>query len=441
MSKKSGKFYRGPEFETPQGHSRVLKTRTSCYDIKKAYRKKNPNDPGAAQKFQEMAAAYEILSDPNSREVYDREGMDGFTGPGGQGGGMPADAADMFAQFFGGGSTTFFDFAGSGPRRRKGEDTEIPYEVTLEELYNGKAVKMNMEKEVICGTCTGSGTRGNAKAKECSHCEGKGWTFTQTQIAPSRYGTMRTKCSECNGEGTKIREKDRCKKCKGEKTVKEKTRQEIYVEKGMPDGYRIVLAGAGDQEPNIPPGDVIFRLKTAHHESFERSGSDLLANVKITLSEALLGFSRILITHLDGRGISVSSPPGKIVTPGQTIKLRGEGMPVFKNPDQKGDLYIVLEYEVPDAEWLHSIDQQALAKLLPPKKANIDPAPMIIDEAPFEEADLEDVRARYFPASSDFFDQGFASQFGEGDDGDWEDEDDDDYDDHGMGGEPECRPQ
>lgn len=151
--------------------------------------------------------------------------MDGFTSPGGHGSGMP-DAADMFAQFFGGGGT-FFDFAGgSGPRRRKGEDTEIPYQVTLEDLYNGKSVKINMEKEVVCGTCNGlahsmygiiarsryvcrSGAKGNAKPKECILCEGKGWTFTQTQIAPSRYGTMRVKCSECDGEGSKIREKDR----------------------------------------------------------------------------------------------------------------------------------------------------------------------------------------------------------------------------------------
>ena len=81
--------------------------------------------------------------------------MDGFTGPGGRNGGMPADAADMFAQFFGGGAT-FFDFAGGqGPRKRKGEDTEIPYQVTLEDLYNGKSVKITMEKEVVCGTCNG----------------------------------------------------------------------------------------------------------------------------------------------------------------------------------------------------------------------------------------------------------------------------------------------
>ncbi|KAL4066704.1 hypothetical protein J3A83DRAFT_4098420, partial [Scleroderma citrinum] len=417
-------------------------------DIKKAYRKKvcvvsiqNPNDPGAAEKFQEIAAAYEILSDPNSREVYDRNGMDGLTGGGG--GGMPADAADIFAHLFGGG--TFFDLGGGGRSKRKGEDTEIVYDVTLEDLYNGKPVKLNMEKEVICATCNGlaiirSGARGNAKPKECIRCDAKGWIFTQTQISPSRYGNVRTKCPECDGKGSKLREKDRCKKCKGERTVKEKTRQEIYIEKGMPDEYRIVLTGAGDQEPDVPPGDVVFKLKTAQHPSFERSGSDLLTNVKITLSEALLGFSRILLTHLDGRGIHVSSPSGKVIAPGQSIKISGEGMPTFKNPDHKGDLYVVLEVEMPDARWLQSIDQEALARLLPPKKADLDPAPEIVDIAPFEEADVADVRARCFPASSDFFDQAFASQFG-GDEDDWEDDDDDVYDDHEMGGEPECRPQ
>jgi DnaJ family protein A protein 2 len=102
---------------------------------------------------------------------------------------------------------------------------------------------------------------------------------------------------------------------------------------------------------------VVFRLKTARHESFERSGSNLLTNIKITLSEALLGFSRILVKHLDGRGITVSSPPSKIIQAGDSIKLRGEGMPTFKNPDQKGDLFVVLNIEMPDVQWLQSVDK------------------------------------------------------------------------------------
>lgn len=109
-------------------------------------------------------------------------------------------------------------------------------------------------------------------------------------------------------------------------------------------------------QPGAPPGDVVFVLKMAHHDFFERSGNDLLTTVKITLSEALLGFDRILVTHLDGRGIRVSSPKGKVVQPGQSIVLRGEGMPTYKTPDVKGDLYVVLDIEMPTQDWLRTID-------------------------------------------------------------------------------------
>lgn len=111
-------------------------------------------------------------------------------------------------------------------------------------------------------------------------------------------------------------------------------------------------------QPGIPPGDVIFTLKTKPHESFERSGADLLTTVHITLSEALLGFSRILLTHLDGRGVHVTSPKGKIIKPGDSIILRGEGMPHYKTPDHKGNLYVMLEIDMPEESWLKTIDPQ-----------------------------------------------------------------------------------
>ncbi|KAF8969256.1 hypothetical protein BDZ97DRAFT_1915598 [Flammula alnicola] len=375
-------------------------------EIKKAYKRKakehhpdkNINDPEAGQKFQEMAAAYEILSDANKRSAYDTHGLDGM----GSSRGDPMDPANFFAQFFagggGGGNPMFgFDFGPDMPggrRRGKGEDSVIPYDVTLEDLYNGKSVKMNMEKEVICSVCKGSGARGNAKPKPCSTCEGQGWTNTKIRLPTGAYGISKAACKECHGLGERLKEKERCKKCKGEKTVKEKTRQEIFVEKGMTDRQRIVLAGGGDQEPGIPAGDVIFILKASQHESFERSGNDLLTNVTITLSEALLGFSRIIITHLDGRGIKMTTPPGKIIKPQDSI---------------------------------------AVEAVLPPKRTDVDPQPEAVDEADFEESDIVDVGARSFPAGR-FFDQAFASQFGE-DDEDWE-EDEDDED-----GEPDCRPQ
>lgn len=396
-------------------------------EIKKAYRKKardlhpdkNPNDPDAIQNFQELGAAYEILNDPNTREVYDSYGMQGLAGPGGPQDGP--DMGDIFAQFFGGGGVPGASFGfdpgnARGPftKRNKGEDTVIPYDVTLEELYNGKTVKVNMEKEVECGVCKGSGAKGSAKAKTCVTCEGKGWKHVYSQVSTVRIATTRAPCTDCHGTGEILREKDRCKKCKGEKVVKEKARQEIHVERGMPDGQRIVLVGSGDQEPGLPPGDVIFVLKTQRHESFERSGSDLLSTVSITLSEALLGFDRILINHLDGRGVRVASPKGKVLTSGMTIVLRNEGMPTYKNPDMRGNLYIVLKVELPNEDWMAAVDQKALAALLPPKKTDIEPLPETVDEAAFEESTL--------------------TEFGEGDENDWEDDDDE-------GGPPECQPQ
>lgn len=103
---------------------------------------------------------------------------------------------------------------------------------------------------------------------------------------------------------------------------------------------------------------MIFVLKLQPHSSFERSGNDLLAKVQITLSEALLGFSRILLTHLDGRGIEVTSPLGKIIRPKDTIVLRGEGMPQYRNQDLRGDLYVIFDVEFPDSNWASSVDKE-----------------------------------------------------------------------------------
>ena len=111
-------------------------------------------------------------------------------------------------------------------------------------------------------------------------------------------------------------------------------------------------------QPGIPPGDVVFVLKLEPHRCFTRTGNDLLTSIHITLSEALFGFSRILVTHLDGRGIHVDSPTGKIIKPGDSIVIRGEGMPVFKNPEQKGNLYVVFKVDMPEEQWLQSVDQK-----------------------------------------------------------------------------------
>ena len=108
-------------------------------------------------------------------------------------------------------------------------------------------------------------------------------------------------------------------------------------------------------QPTSPPGDVIFVLKMERHPSFERSNDDLLAKVTITLSEALLGFDRILLTHLDGRGIRLDGTSNKVIRPNDTIRIPGEGMPKYK-AEAKGDLYVIFDVEFPGDNWLKTID-------------------------------------------------------------------------------------
>jgi DnaJ-class molecular chaperone len=208
-------------------------------------------------------------------------------------------------------------------------------------------------------------------------------------------------CSICHGRGSIVRDKDKCVavQSRSRKTtelptqMQEMQRRENYERKnkrgdihregdgrpttncsrrswGSTGIYCLLLMDElvthtpFSNQPDVPAGDVVFVLHAKHHDSFERSGNDLLTHVKITLSEALLGFSRILITHLDGRGIKVTSPPCKVLKPGSVIVLRNEGMPMYKHPDQKGDLYVILDIEMPEPEWLEEVDRKVKPRRL-----------------------------------------------------------------------------
>lgn len=144
--------------------------------------------------------------------------------------------------------------------------------------------------------------------------------------------------------------------------VESKNVLELYIPRGARQGERIVLQGEADQLPDQEPGDIIFTLEEAEHETFERAGADLRAVLKISLVEALTGFNRVVLTHLDGRGIqlNVQQPNGKVLRPGQVLKVPGEGMPM-KRSDAKGDLYLAVDIEFPEDGWLK--DDAALLKV------------------------------------------------------------------------------
>ncbi|KAK2722857.1 hypothetical protein QYM36_003153 [Artemia franciscana] len=282
-------------------------------DLKKAYRKlakefhpdKNPN---AGEKFKEISFAYEVLSDPDKREVYDRFGIQGIQEGAHEGAGF---GGDLFSTLFGGGM-----FMGGGRKRgpRKGEDTVHPLKVSLEGLYNGKTSKLQINKSVICSSCSGTGGV-SGSTKRCTGCNGQGSKVTYRQFAPGMVQQMQSTCSDCQGEGKVIPEKDKCKVCKGRKTISESKLLEVHVDKGMRHGQKIVFKGEGDQTPGYVTGDVVMVIQEQEHELFKRVGDDLFVKKKLSLTDSLCGFSMV-IKHLDGRDLVLRHPPGKVIAPG-----------------------------------------------------------------------------------------------------------------------------
>jgi DnaJ homolog subfamily A member 2 len=311
-------------------------------------------------------------------------------GPGGMGGGVDLD--DILAQMFGMGGGMPPGFGGeAGPKRpRRGPDDQQKYEVTLEELYKGKTAKFVSTKNVMCSHCKGTGGKEKAKPQTCERCKGNGVTVGLRSVGPGLVTQERVICDTCSGTGKNFKEKDKCKKCKGKRTTSEKKQLEIYIPRGAQQGERIVLEGEADQVPDQTPGDLVFTLVEIDHEVFQRAGDDLSAELEITLAEALTGFSRVVLKHLDGRGIHIDHPQGKVLQPNQVLKVAGEGMPLKKS-DLKGDLYLVVKIEFPENGWTEDPTAFAsLQKILPKPATPIEATE--VDEVEYDsDADIDDV--------------------------------------------------
>jgi len=354
-------------------------------EIKKSYRKlamqyhpdKNPNNPAAAEKFQEISYAYEVLADSEKRELYNQYGEEGLK----EGGGGGFSAEDIFSQFFGG---SFFGPGGprggrgGRPQQRRGDDLQHPLKVTLEDLYKGKTTKLSLQKSVLCAECSGKGAKNPNSVKRCDGCKGQGIKITLRPIAPGMVQQMQQTCPDCSGTGEFIREKDRCTHCNGAKTYSEKKVLDVYIDRGMRHGQRIVFNGEGDQAPNVVPGDIIVVLQQKEHAVFKRDGDDLFMEQDLTLHEALCGYE-LRITHLDGRLLRVRSAPGEVVTPGDIKCIANEGMPVHKRPYEKGRLIIKFNVQFPKS--LKEDQVKHIEKALPKPKAK----PVVKEE------DVEDV--------------------------------------------------
>ena len=223
----------------------------------------------------------------------------------------------------------------------RGPDARADITVSLEDLYNGSHRRIEMEKNIVCPECHGTGGK-LGKTKQCPHCNGRGVSF-QTVNMMGMTMQMQQTCPHCHGKGIIFSET--CPHCKGRKVIREKKGIDVEIEKGMRDGQEIVFPRESEQAPGTIPGDLIVKLKQREHSFFkERNGDDLKAKIEINLKEALLGYNK-KITHLDKREFYVESHD--VTQPFFIRKIDGEGMPVHKFPSQKGDLFLEFIVKLP----------------------------------------------------------------------------------------------
>ncbi|KAJ7568975.1 hypothetical protein O6H91_01G055400 [Diphasiastrum complanatum] len=337
-------------------------------DLKKAYKKaaikNHPDKGGDPEKFKELAQAYDVLSDPEKREIYDQYGEDALK-EGMGGGGSSHNPFDIFESFFGGGNPFGVKKGSSsgGRRQRKGEDVVHPLKVSLEDLYKGTSKKLALSRNILCPKCKGKGSKTGASST-CAGCQGSGMKVTIRQFGPGMMQRLQSVCPDCRGSGETISEKDKCGQCKGKKVVQDKKVLEVHVEKGMLHGQKITFQGEADEAPDTITGDIVFVLQLKDHPMFKRKGDDLFVEHSLTLTEALCGF-QFALTHLDGRQLLIKSAPGEIIKPGQFKSINDEGMPQYQRPFMKGRLYLHFSVEFPESGAISSDQCKALEAVLP----------------------------------------------------------------------------
>ncbi len=321
-------------------------------EIKRAYRQRarelhpdaNPDDAATAERFKEVARAYQVLSDPEQRARYDRFGEAGVSGAGGPrvedmfgGGGLN----DLFDAFFGGQNP----FGGGGGRRGpsgppRGQDLEVVVDISFEQGVFGAELPVSLKLPQRCDECGGSGAGSGTRPVTCSECNGNGQV---QRVRQSLLGQMVTSspCPRCSGLGQVIATP--CERCRGEGRVTLDHTYNVDVPAGVDTGSTLRLSGRGAAGPRGGKnGDLFVHLRVARHERYSRDGNDLVTTVPISIAQAALGTTVDLPT-LDGDEELVV-PPG--TQPGREFVLRGRGVPRLQGRG-RGDLRAQLVVEVP----------------------------------------------------------------------------------------------
>lgn len=317
-------------------------------EVRKAYKRealkhhpdRNPGDAAAENKFKAVNEAYQVLSDEQKREIYDRFGHAGFDGSmGGQGfggvGDMFAHMQDIFTEMFSGG----FGFGQRGQRR--GGDLQLQQRLTLREACFGCKREVTVQVPARCDDCEGSGAAKGTKPETCSGCRGTG------QVSNARGFVMFTApCARCGGRGTII--KTRCKPCGGEGVVAKPKTVTVTFPAGIDGGQRLRVPGQGLPGPN-GAGDLYVEVDVEEDPKFERDGVDLVTRVQVSLVDVSLG-KEVTVTTLDpekdGAPVTVTVQVPAGTQPNHVFTLKGRGVPRLDGRG-RGSLLVVVQVMVP----------------------------------------------------------------------------------------------
>lgn len=323
-------------------------------EIKAAYRKLarqyHPDvnkEPGATDKFKEISAAYEVLSDDKKRALYDQYGEAGVkSAVGGAGGAYTTNPFDLFETFFGGGMGGFSGMeTGFGTRRRttvtKGDD--IRYDLTLKfsEAIFGSEKEFELSHLETCEVCAGTGAKVGSKMRICSTCGGRGQVM-RTEQTPFGMFSQVSVCPTCGGNGEVISES--CRKCAGEGRIRVKKDIKVKVPPGVNNGSILRVAGEGDAGPKGgPPGDLYVYLDVEEIPEIQRDGLNLRSTVSISYLDAILG-TVVKAKTVEGT-TDMEIPPG--TQPGDVLVLAKKGVPKLNKPSIRGDHLFTVKVTIP----------------------------------------------------------------------------------------------
>lgn len=319
-------------------------------EVKKAFRKLaaqyHPDKKtGDEAKFKEISEAYAVLGDEKKKAEYDtyghafqgaggagRQGFGGFGGFNGQN--VEFDINDIFEQFgdmFGGG------FGGGGRQKARGRDISIDIELTFEESVFGVKRDVLLTKNNTCSTCSGTGAKDGTDMKTCESCNGQGKVREVRQSIMGNFQTVR-ECQTCHGTGKVPKEK--CGVCAGQGVKREQTEISIEIPGGIQNGEMIRMTGQGEAIPGGEPGDLYVKVHVKPHATIKRDGANLVAPLKVKLSDALLG-NTYAVETLDGK-IDIKIPAG--ITHGELLRIKGKGVP---QNGRRGDFMVKVSVEIP----------------------------------------------------------------------------------------------